>query len=627
MFKSFAISLLITLFFFVAVTAQNPKVDSLVRLLNKSVADTNKVNLYWKIGVSIINKDAPAAIPYFKNGAALAIKLGFISGMERCTNATSVAFSYHGKYDSALFYINAAIPYAIKAGNIRRLSLAYLNRADVFTNMQNFSAALKDCDTAIIYAEKTNSSDGLGRIYSIMSDIYTTLKQYPKAITSLDKSDQFFEKANNRQMIAMNYSERAEIFIYLNEPAKAIPYFKKAINLADSLEDIENLSAYYGGLAEAFAKVKNYSAAAAAAKLGLKYAQQTGDTKQEGVMYDNLCNQYMMQNDFTKAIEYGFKAYTILKAEKDLLREQVIAGTLSQAYFKVGNTSQAYHYLKISSELNDSLLKQQFSNETARLQSTFEVKQKDKEIELLNKNREIQKQKVQKQQLLMLGALLLALLALAGIWLLMNRNKLRQKMKELELRNQIAADLHDEVGSSLSSIHMLSQMAAKPGNEATHKDILTRMSSYAKETMDKMGDIVWMIKPGETEAGSLKQRMERFAYEICSSKNIAVATQLEELDKLKLTMEQRKNIYLIFKEALNNAVKYSGSSTIEINAIIQSNRLNLQVKDFGKGFDSSLVKKGNGLDNMQHRAKDLGAFLELNSNLTEGTILTLKLPV
>lgn len=192
MFKSFAISLIITLFFFVAVTAQNPQVDSLVRVLNKSAADTNKVNLYWKIGVSIINHDAPAAIPYVKNGAALATKLGFISGMERCTNVTSVAFFYHGKYDSALFYSNAAIPYAIKAGNIRRLPLAYLNRADVFANLQNFSAALKDCDTAIIYAEKTKSSDGLGRIYSIMSEISFKQNQYLTTVASLDKSDQFF---------------------------------------------------------------------------------------------------------------------------------------------------------------------------------------------------------------------------------------------------------------------------------------------------------------------------------------------------------------------------------------------------------------------------------------------------
>ncbi len=200
-------------------------------------------------------------------------------------------------------------------------------------------------------------------------------------------------------------------------------------------------------------------------------------------------------------------------------------------------------------------------------------------------------------------------------------------MKELQLRNQIAADLHDEVGSSLSSIHMLSQMAAKPGNEATHKDILERMSTNTKETMDKMGDIVWMIKPGETEAGSLKQRMERFAYEICSSKNIAVAMQLDELDKVKLTMEQRKNVYLIFKEALNNAVKYSGTEKIEIAAMVQSKKLILQVKDFGKGFNSNSIKKGNGLDNMQHRAKDLGALLALNSNSTDGTNLTLTLPV
>ena len=74
---------------------------------------------------------------------------------------------------------------------------------------------------------------------------------------------------------------------------------------------------------------------------------------------------------------------------------------------------------------------------------------------------------------------------------------------------------------------MLSQMATQqPGNDTAHKDILTRMSSNAKETMDKMGDIVWMIKPGESEGSSLKQRMERFAYEICSSKNIDTLIEL-----------------------------------------------------------------------------------------------------
>ncbi|MBC7867699.1 MAG: hypothetical protein H7X88_09200 [Gloeobacteraceae cyanobacterium ES-bin-316] len=628
MLKATCLSILLAIVLYGFATAQGGPTDSLIRLLNKSSEDTNKVHLYWKTGVSLINQDAPAAVPYFKEGAALATKLGFISGMERCNNATSLAFSYHGKYDSALVYINYAVPYAIKAGNIKRLALAYLNRADVYTNLQNFSAALKDCDTAITYAERENNKDGLGRIHSIMSDIHATLKQYPQAIASLEKSNQFFEQVNNRQMIAMNYSEKAEIFIALNETDKAIPYFTKAIYIADSLGDIENLSAYNGGLAEAYAKVKNFSAAEAAAKLGLKYARQTGDVKQEAVMYDNLCNQQMLQNNFTSATEYGLKAYTIFKAEKDLLREQVIASTLAEAFYKSGNTAAAYEYLRISSDLNDSLVRQQFSGETARLQTAFEVKQKDKEIELLNKNKELQKQRLQKQQLLMLGALLLAVLAVLGIGLLMNRNKLRQRMKELELRNQIAADLHDEVGSSLSSIHMLSQMATRQqGTDEKHNEILARMGTNAKETMDRMGDIVWMIKPGETEADSLKQRMERFAVEMGSSKNIEVKIQLDDLETVRLNMEQRKNIYLIFKEGLNNAVKYSGAEKIEISTSLQGNKIFLQIKDFGRGFDKTLIRNGNGLDNMHHRAEDLNAVLDISSVINQGTSLLLKVPI
>jgi signal transduction histidine kinase len=208
-----------------------------------------------------------------------------------------------------------------------------------------------------------------------------------------------------------------------------------------------------------------------------------------------------------------------------------------------------------------------------------------------------------------------------------NRNKLKQRMKELELRNQIAADLHDEVGSSLSSIHMLSQMATKQGNESTHGDILARMSRNAKETMDKMGDIVWMIKPGETEAGSLVQRMQRFGYEIAATKNIEINMELAELESLKLTMQHRKYIYLIFKEALNNAVKYSGTEKININTSIQNKDLVMRIKDFGHGFNSSTLKKGNGLDNMQNRAKEMNAKLCIESGVEAGTVITLAMPV
>jgi len=601
--------------------------DSLLQQLAKAKEDTNKVNLYWKIGVSVVYQDPAKALPYFKQGIVLSEKLGFVSGLEKCNNGTSLAFSYNAKYDSAFVYIEKAVYYAVQAGNIKRLALAYLNRADVFVNLQNYPAALKDCDTAIVYAEQIKNNEGLGRIYSIINGIYRDLKQYDKALTALDKSDYYFSRTKNRQMVAMNFSERGDILLQLNQPDTAIFWYKKAIFIADSLEDISNLSAYYSAMGEGFSKLKNYTESEQSFIKALQYATQTENTSQQAVCYTNLATLELEQNRFQKSIDYGHKAYELIKPETDLLREQLITYTLATAYFKNGNSTKGLEFLELSTILKDSLVKQQFSAETAKQQASFDVKEKEREIVVLNKNKELQQQKLQKQRLLIVGSAFITLLSLAAVWLLRNRNKLKQRMNELELRNQIAADLHDEVGSSLSSINMLSQMATRPGNETMQKDILERMSTNAKETMEKMSDLVWTIKPEEAEGSNLKQRMERFAYEICGSKNITLSLELDKLETKDLTMEQRKNMYLIFKEALNNAVKYSGTEKITVSAANGNNVLTMIVKDEGKGFDVGTVIKGNGLENIQTRAASVGGKLNIDSAPGTGTTVKLIMPL
>jgi len=607
--------------------AQDNSIDSFVKVLQTAPADTNKVNTYYKAGASLIYQDPLQAIPYFKQGLALAQKLNFISGIERCYNGTALSFSFNAKYDSALVYINQAVIYAVKSGNIKRMALAYLNRADVHTNLSSYTPALKDCDTAIRYSEQIANNDGLCRIYSIMGGIQMELKQYDEAFASYDKSDVYCGKTNNRSMIGMNESERGDLYILLQQPEKAVPHLQRSIRIADSLEEADNLSAYNSALAEALRQLKRYEEAETVAQNALRYSEQTENVKQQSVLYGLLSNIAKGRNDFQEAIAYGVKAYNMMKSEKDLLREHAMSFNLSEVYQQAGNFAEAYRYLKISKDLNDSLVRQQFATETATMQTTLKVSEKDKEIQLLNKDKQLQQQNLQKQRLLMIGAFVVAVLALTAIWLLVNRSRLRQRMKDLELRNRIAADLHDEVGSSLSSIHMLSQMATKQGNEASHHDILTRMSNHAKETMDKMGDIVWMIKPGETEAGSLKQRMERFAYDMANSKNISLQLELAELEGLKLTMEQRKNIYLIFKEVVNNAAKYSDAEQITATASVHNKQFILVVKDNGKGFDAIITARGNGLENMKQRAKDLKAVLDVDSKPGGGTLVKLAMPL
>ncbi len=130
--------------------------------------------------------------------------------------------------------------------------------------------------------------------------------------------------------------------------------------------------------------------------------------------------------------------------------------------------------MKLALELSDTFYKKQYDAETATWQKNFEVGQKDKEIALLNKDSQLQQQQIRMQRLYLAGSVLLVALAVGGIFLLISRHRLRQRMKELELRNRIAADLHDEVGSSLSSIHMLSQCSGTASKQwhATGGDIV-----------------------------------------------------------------------------------------------------------------------------------------------------------
>ncbi|MGB4844135.1 MAG: tetratricopeptide repeat protein [Ferruginibacter sp.] len=609
--------------------AQNPERDSLLKLIPVKKDDTTKVDLYRDIGITYIYENPPASIPYFNKAIDLAMKLNFTAGLERSYAVKALAYVFHGKYDSSLKYVDLAILYANKVGDIGRLALVYLNRADVYENLERFGEALKDCDTAMAYAQKSGNKDRLARIYDIMSGVYMAQKKYPLSLEYLDKAIVLYKEIDNQQMLALAGWSKAYIYKETGRKEEAIALINNSIRIAEQIGDIQNLSTYYGELAANYFSQKKYNEAELYAKKALQYAVSTGHRVQESVIHDLFAQLYRAQNNFSKAIPSALNAYQILNEEKSLAREKGAAQLLAELYEKTGDTKQAYKYLKISSSLNDSLLKQQFSTETANLQTTFQVAEKENEIQLLNKDKELQKQKLSRQRLLMLSAVLLAALAIAGIVLLINRNRLRLQMKELKLRNQIAADLHDEVGSSLSSIHMLSQIANKKQDnaDASQKEILNRMSVNAKETMDKMGDIVWMIKPGESEDSSLKNRMERFAREICSNKNISLEMELGKLENVKLSMQQRKNIYLIFKEALNNAAKYSGTDKIIINVSEQNKQLQFSIKDFGKGFDISVVKKGNGLHNLQNRAKELNGKLGIESEPGNGTAVNLSIPV
>jgi len=198
----------------------------------------------------------------------------------------------------------------------------------------------------------------------------------------------------------------------------------------------------------------------------------------------------------------------------------------------------------------------------------------------------------------------------------------KQGQKQEQLRLRIARDLHDEMGSTLSSISILSEAALRNLQADIDRTRFGIIGDRARQVMDAMSDIVWSVNPGNDFMENVLQRMKEFAVEILESQGIVLHFEVDEaILSQDLSMEKRKNFYLFFKEAINNAAKYSKATDVWVQVWTEKGDFRLEVRDNGCGFNAAQVKLGNGLWNMQQRAERLGGLLSLQSTAGRGTAI------
>lgn len=193
------------------------------------------------------------------------------------------------------------------------------------------------------------------------------------------------------------------------------------------------------------------------------------------------------------------------------------------------------------------------------------------------------------------------------------------------LRSRVARDLHDDMGSTLSTINILSSMAKSKINEDAVKtnEYLIKISEYSERMMDAMDDIVWSIKPSNDSMQKITARMREFATNVLEAKEIDFDFIVDEnVNEVKLDMEARRDFFLVFKEAVNNAAKYSNADKVLIQLTMQDKKLQLAVKDDGEGFDPAEAD-GNGLGNMNKRADNMNGNVIIKSIIGEGTTVRL----
>ena len=223
----------------------------------------------------------------------------------------------------------------------------------------------------------------------------------------------------------------------------------------------------------------------------------------------------------------------------------------------------------------------------------------------------------------------LCLLAAAGIFYGIYKVRVRQLLRLQHIRMRISRDLHDDIGSTLSSINMISSMALKKQNgQLKSNEQLKTISSASGMAMELMNDIVWSVNPENDKMEMVLSRMRQYASAILEAAGINFTLEMDEAcERISIPIEKRKDFYLIFKEAVNNLAKYSQGTHASIRVNCKNRLMHLEVSDNGKGITDAATSGGNGLKNMKARSVALKGSLNIISAPGQGTTVELKFPL
>jgi signal transduction histidine kinase/ligand-binding sensor domain-containing protein len=222
-----------------------------------------------------------------------------------------------------------------------------------------------------------------------------------------------------------------------------------------------------------------------------------------------------------------------------------------------------------------------------------------------------------------------ALAVIACAAFLVYRYRVRHLLELERVRTRIATDLHDDIGSSLTQIAIMSEVAQKHSDHQSAAEPLSHIADLSRELVDSMSDIVWAINPKRDHLLDLTQRMRRFANDVLEAADIAVVFRApQQASDIELSADLRREVFLVFKESVNNIVKHAECRHVEVQVDRRSHELRVELRDDGRGFPvQETGNHGHGLASMRERAARLGGYLEIESGTANGTTLRLIVPL
>ena len=635
------------------------KIDSLLNVLKTAKEDTNKVNHLYNLGRELLysNPDTSMilgnqalslsekatskkhiadsyhiiALAYFLKGnypsslennfKALALReeLADKSGIAKSLGNIGNNYMHQADYPKALDYYFKGLKMLEELVDKMGIAIHLGNIGNAYYYQNDYTKALDYYFEALKMHEKIGNKNGVAMWLGNIGILYWKQKEYPKALDYSFKALKMHEEFGNKQGIETCLANIGGVYADQGDKPKALDYYFKALKIAEELGNRDGISAHLGNIGFVYHVQKNYPKALDYSFNALKIAEELGDKNGIAINLSRIGSVYTETGKFAEAEEYLKKAIAICDSigVMDYLRQS--EESLSQLYDTTGRYKLALEHYKKAMVLRDTLFNQEKNKEFTRKEMNYEFEKKEAATKAeFDKQMAVADVELKKQKLLknfFIGGLALLLILSYFVY---NNFRTANKLKLQNIRNKIASDLHDDVGSTLNSISVYSEVTKQ--KSPTVVDELEQIGDASRKIIEVMSDIVWTINPNNDTFENIISRMSTLAYNLLKAKNIEHTFQADEsLNETKLSLESRRNFYLIFKEALNNLVKYSNATRASILLTRENGMIKLSVRDNGIGFDVTQTSKGNGLLNMKNRADEMKAQLKIESEKGSGT--------
>jgi|GEM_PF-2645355 len=575
------------------------------------MADTAKISMLYNLGRAYWLSNPDQSIKIARQMEEISKQLNYKKGIGLSYHLGGITYWFQGNYPNALNEFQKGLKIEEEIGNKSLISAHYMNMGGVYSDIGNNTEALKcQLKSLKIDLERGNKKRiSNSRIH--LGVLYKKLGKYDEALEQLYEALKICKEQNLQMEMGQAFSNIASVY---EKQGK----YKEA--------EVNNLNA-------------------------IKILESIGDESQVCHSYSELGRIYFELKKFKEAIHFELKALEIAKSIGALQMESRSYQNLSKFYAAQGNFSSAYNYSMQYKQSEDSLFNTERNNKVTELKMQYEFDKKDAVL----KAEQEKKDKINEATMLAhknerILYVVLGIFLLLTVFTLWSRLNLARKTKRLveekneqiraekeiaeqqrvraelmDMRHKIAKDLHDDIGSSLSSIAIYSEVAQKITFEKVPEasKILTNVGEIAQEAMENMSDIVWTINPVNDKLDDIMQRLKLLAEHLKEASNITIHFDVpDDIREVRLNMHQRKNVYLIFKEAINNIAKYSGASNCFVLIKKQDEQILIMIKDDGRGFENKIGSMGgNGLINMQQRAQEMGGELEVFSEKGKGTEL------